>query len=355
MRLSTRVFFRVLVSASGLARAAQADDAAPIDFSLEYRAAEGCPNASSFESALQARLPAARRLATSESRERIPSLRVELRAAGDPENSEIIGNLPDGTSFRRAVAGAACVDVMQSMAVIAAMALENNRRRATSASPSVPTSAPPQEEVATSEPAPATPAAAHPVARPVQHATPSSRSAPGSHASWRGSSLASVGIEGGVAPDIAPAFALGLELADSARSGLSPSVRLSGLLAQSLTKRVGSADVRFRLLAARLDLCPARARRWGLAATACVELDLGQLRGSAEHVQNSRSQRMLWLGFGLLGRAQVELTPHLAIELSAGARALPVHDHFVVNPAPPIFEVPVIAGDLLVGLAYSWP
>ena len=72
-------------------------------------------------------------------------------------------------------------------------------------------------------------------------------------------------------------------------------------------------------------------------------------------MQNSRPQRMLWLGLGLVGRTQLVLTPAFAVELSASARGRPVHDHFTLGPARPVFEVPVIAGDLLVGLAYSWP
>jgi len=324
-----------------------------VDFSLDYRAADGCPNAAAFLSALRERLPGARRLATSESRERIPRLRVELRAAERSEISEIVGDLPDGTRFQRRVVGARCADAMQSMAVIAAMALDDNQRRATDAVPSAPGSAAPPRRIATPEPAPAIAAAARPVAvtaRPIA-VTPSNVS---SHASWQWATVAATGVEGGVAPNVAPAFALGLELADSTARGFAPSVRLSGLFAQSPTRHVAPADVRFRLLAARLDLCPIHARGSGLAATACAEVDLGQLRGSAEHVPSAQAQTMLWLGLGLVGRARVALTSRLALELGASGRVLPSHDHFILKPAQSLFEVPIIAGDLLVGLAYSW-
>ena len=59
-----------MLSVSAVARAAKAEDPAAIDFSLEYRAAEGCPDASSFESALQARLPDAQVLSHQSFRKR---------------------------------------------------------------------------------------------------------------------------------------------------------------------------------------------------------------------------------------------------------------------------------------------
>ena len=353
MRLSAGVCCSLLLSVSALGGRVDAAEVAPVDFSLDYRAADGCPNAAAFLSALQERLPGARRLATGESRERIPRLRVELRAAGGSEISEIAGDLPDGTRFQRRMVGARCADAMQSMAVIAAMALDDNLRRATDSAPSAPGDAAPPRKIATPEPAPGIAAAARPVAVTARHAASTSSNVP-SQAGWQWATVAAAGIEGGVAPNVAPAFALGLELADSTPRGFAPSVRLSGLLAQSPARHVAPADVRFRLLAARLDLCPIQARGSGLAATACAEVDLGQLRGSAEHVPSAQPQTMLWFGLGLVGRARVALTSRFALELGASGRVLPVHDHFILKPARPLFEVPIITGDLLVGLAYSW-
>ena len=351
MRWSVRVFLFSLLSTLGFARVASADDASPIDFSLEYSAEPGCPDESAFETALRARLPAARRVAASEALDGTPLIRVRLPAGGSAQKREIRANLPDGTSFRREVPDVACVDAMQSMAVIAAMALEGNQRALSSGSPVSPVKAPPQR-VPTAEVATASPRRSSPVASRgrVEATVPTLTP----RASWQWSVLASAGIEAGVAPYVAPAFALGLELRDPSARDFSPGIRVSGLFAQSLTERFGSADVRFRLLAARLDFCPTRLRSGRSASTACFEAEAGQLHGSAEHVAKPRDQNMPWLGLGLVARAEVALSRSLGLELGASGRGLPVHDNFVLNPSQNVYQVQVIAWDFLVGLGYHW-
>lgn len=329
----------------GTPRSANADDAAPIDFVLEYSAADGCPNDAAFENALRARLPASRRLARHETTEQTWRLEVRLPAAGGREHAQISGSLPGAASFQRQVPNVACEDAMQSMAVIAAMALESSQRRARGA-PASSALAMPSSVLARA--GPITAAVVEP-RRPPRTAPPPRLS------TWQTLTALSGVVEGGMAPDPAPGASLALELRRTSTEGLSPAVRLSASYAQSLLARVDSAQVRFRLLATRLELCPARVDQSGWGVTGCVALEAGQLRGSAEHVDKPRDQSMLWLGVGLSWRAERAVSRAWAIEMGASARALPIHDRFIFSPARLAHEVPVIAGDSYLGLRYTWP
>jgi hypothetical protein len=159
-----------------------------------------------------------------------------------------------------------------------------------------------------------------------------------------------MGAESGVAPNVAPAFSVALELV--APSWRWPSVRIGGLLAQSLTTRIESADVRFRLLAARMDLCQTLTQGSHAGLAVCASVEWGELRGSATHVNQARDQFMPWLGVGPTGRAHLPLSRAVGIELDAGALGLAVRDHFILNPSVPIYQVPVIAWDILIGLRW---
>lgn len=323
-----------------LTSAALADEAAPIDFSLDYRALADCPSESAFETALRGRLPAARRVDASED---VPRLFVRLPGEGT-EPGEISATLPDGTSLRRQVVSADCADAMQSMAVIAAMALEAGRHPAAPAP--LATSTPDQPKPAAATPAPV----AQVLPGPPVELAPSVAVAP---ARWRWSVVAAGGIESASGPGVSPAFVLGVELASASQHVWSASVRLNGMFAQS-TQQVETASARFRLWSGSLDLCPTRLQRSAWDATACAQLVAGQLQGSADNVAQPRPQNMPWLGAGLLVRGAVRLSGALALELSAGARGLLVHDRFIFDPAFPVHQVPVISADLLMGLRYTW-
>src|SRR4051794_3682560 len=95
-----------------------------VAFALDFGGAPDCPLEAAFEEAVQARLPQARRVPESPN---VPLLRVRLSVdAGQQRALWLL--LPDGTAVRREVPDAACSDAVQSMAVIAAIALEASQR-----------------------------------------------------------------------------------------------------------------------------------------------------------------------------------------------------------------------------------
>src|SRR5688500_17806525 len=86
-------------------------------FSVTYHALEECPNQATFEAAILARAPRAKKAATdAEAQVRI---QAELN---DPPRLRV--STRDGMSQDREIVAEGCTEAMQSMAVIAAMILE---------------------------------------------------------------------------------------------------------------------------------------------------------------------------------------------------------------------------------------
>ncbi|MEO7034986.1 MAG: hypothetical protein ABI548_13840 [Polyangiaceae bacterium] len=335
---------------------ALASEPAPIDFSLDYAAAPGCPSPLDFEAALRARLPSARRVTQGVG---VAQLRVQLPAANTGAVSQIQVSLPDGTSVQRELPEASCTEAVASMAVIAAMALEADAR--SHAAPAAP-AAPESQSVSAAEapaqlalPAPKLKspslAAVASSARSVATSTSPPRST--NAAGWRWSAIVSGGLESGVAPGLAPAALGGLDLASPAWGALGPRVRLSGLYAERTRARALDVAVSFRLFAARLDLCPNGLARGRWSGTACLEAELGQLRGAASGVEHPRDQSMTWFGLGLALQGAFALSPLFALQAATSVRALPRHDDFTIGPAS-VQQVPHFALDFNLGLSASW-
>lgn len=332
---------------------ALASEPAPIHFSLDYPAAPGCPSPLDFEAALRARLPNAQRVTQGVG---VAQLRVQLPAANTGEASQIQVSLPDGTGVQRELPEASCTEAVASMAVIAAMALEPD-----APSPTAP-AAPESPSVSAAEaPAPlgvpAPKGKSPPLAAVASSARPVSTSnapLPSTHeAHWRWSAIVSGGLEGGVAPSVAPAALGGLELASPAWGALGPRVRLSGLYAERTRGRALDVAVSFRLLAARLDLCPNGLARGRWSGTACLEAELGQLHGAARGVEHPQAQTMTWFGLGLALQGAFALSPRFPLQAASSGRALPRHDDFTIG-RDSVQQVPNFALDFNLGLSASW-
>jgi hypothetical protein len=350
------VFTFTLSVASGVCSAASAEAPTPVRFSLEYVAADGCPGPAAFEAALQARLPSAERASPGNG---VARLHVHLGSPSDGESREIWGDLPDGTSFQRAVPDASCAEALASMAVIAAMALEGNPDAPATLSDAAPPETPQpvkgspslQTErnlVSRKAPLAEGPRTAQPVARPF----------------WDWSGAVGGGIASGVAESVAPEFAVGVEARYRSRAFFSPAWRLSGVYAARSSDWSTAIETHFRLLAARLAGCPAWFDRSAWFVTACAELELGALRGSASGnanaVAHTQSRAMPWLTTGLVARGGLRLGAALSLEANASGRRLWVRDRFTFrpaeagNPAVLVHQVPDFAWDFALGLRYSF-
>jgi hypothetical protein len=293
-------------------------------FWVSYRAAEECPSQATFEAAILARAPRAKKAAAgSEARVQIEAELNALR--------RLRVSTRDGTSQDREIVAEGCMEAMQSMAIIVAMILD--------AQPPEPSS------LLAADPSPAP-------APSLQD-----RSAPAAPAPPRHRLVAAVVLaadaESAAAPTTAFGLAAGAELGSSAPGLVSPSARLSLVVAQAARVETTAGDARFRLVLGRAHLCGLQLAGARSSWRLCALVEAGTLLGHGIGARNQRGQTMPWLGTGLAAFGAFELAGPVGLELGAGARALFVKDHFVFSPDQNVHQVPDFAWNLSAGLRYA--
>lgn len=117
MGSGTSIGFAMLTWLGAVGPDAPAQAPAERGYSLEYRAAAGCPDAAAMAQAIETRTPGALQAPSNSA---AVKLRVEVR---DDGTSTLWIELPEGVS-RREFPQAACAEAVTSMAVIASMVLE---------------------------------------------------------------------------------------------------------------------------------------------------------------------------------------------------------------------------------------
>lgn len=317
----------------------------PVTFTLDYVAKGDCPGSESFQEAIRTRTEHAQLAPRAEAQVRFS---VTLEPAGSANKSVLRVQLRNGSTTVREVPDGACVDAMQSMAIIAAMVLEAQAAQ-TQANASGSEAGPGAQTNPPDEPTNSVPASTVRVTPPPVTVAPTA----GRPKTRRLEFLLALDgtSESALAPTPAPGVALGVELRRPSSSWLSFSGRLSGVLAQSSLVKTDSGDARFQLVTARLDLCGIQGRFAKLSVRACAQLDGGALRGRGLDALNQRDQYMPWLGLGLGARLELALVDRLGLELLGGGRGLIVHDRFAFSPGTIIHEVPVIAWNFGGGLS----
>ena len=329
--------------------------AAATSVALGYSAVPGCPSRAEFESELQRRVSD---LTLTGAAETPLAIEVELSGTGDAFAGVLWVRLPDGTRSRRDAAGAACAEVSETLAVIAALAIEGFRTPAEpattqpSAAPSPEGPPPPAEKP---EPPPSSRAAA--AASALASPAPSRRPSFGAYAS---------GVaESAVAPELAWGATAGVELEGPKSGAWWPSARLGFVMTvpRSATETTGQASADFQLFTARIAVCP-----WALggpkafAAHFCAEFDGGALRAESGTADNAGPQVMPWLAGGPGVRADLPLTSWLDLEAGFAVRLLVRQDTFVFDftsasggpsarPPSLAHEVPPVSFGLNAGLS----
>jgi hypothetical protein len=292
-------------------------------FSVSYRASEDCPNQATFEAAILARAPRAKKAEAGA--EAQVQIEAELNA---PPRLRI--STRDGTKQEREIVAEGCTEAMQSMAIIAAMILD--------AQPELPV------------PAPAEPSSASPTSR-ARGTAPPAPTTP-RHRLGAAASLAAA-AESAAAPTTAFGVAAGAELASSAPGPVSPSARLSVVVAQAARVETTAGDAMFRLVLGRAHLCGLKFAAAGSSLRLCALVEAGALFGRGIQARNERGQTMPWLGTGLAAFGAFELAGPVALELGAGGRALLVKDQFVFLPDQLLHQVPDFAWHLSAGLRHA--
>jgi hypothetical protein len=315
-------------------------------YSLEYRAAAGCPDAAAMAQAIETRTPGALQAPTNSA---AVKLRVEVR---DDGTSTLWIELPDVVS-RREFPQAACVEAVTSMAVIASMVLEAevSERAATTRSMMDrfdPITAPVEEAVVENPPlavppSPATTASRTTTLPPSRKGASAAADAP-KRARARIALLAGVLVESAVASDAALGGSVGVALwLEPGRSRLwRPRLHAELLGTLPSTVRAGQGDVELRLLAGRLHVCPVSVPVvQGLRIVPCFTGDYGDLQGRGTGLTvNSRTRNMPWLALGGTLRAQLGEPRVFSLESWLGLRGLTRADTFGFAPQIPAHEVP---------------
>jgi hypothetical protein len=327
--------------------AASGSAAAP-SFTVSYAAAADCPSQATFEAAVLARAPRARKVAQGADL----SFEAQLSPA-EGRARQLRITLPDGSSEMREIVADGCAEAVQSMAIIAAMMLEaqatDSHDSASEPSPAAENQVPAAPKIAPSENAAAK--VANTDLRAPSKGPELREPAP---TTWLTIAAGGV-IESAAAPSPAFGVAVAAELGGSANGWLAPSVRLSLVGAQAKTVETSAGDARFRLALGRLHLCGLRAGSDRAGVRLCAEIEGGALFGQGINARNSRGQTMPWLGGGLGLLGNIGLTRALSVDLGAGGRGLLLHDDFVFAPQTTLHQVPVFAWNFAAGLSYrAW-
>lgn len=331
----------LILTWAGLAGAARPPfEAAERGYSLEYRAAAACPDASALTQAIETRTPGARQEPQDRAGVR---LRVELR---DDGTSTLWVDLPEGSS-RREFPQAACADALASIAVIASMVLEADasERVATTQSmmeriePAAPAAPPPAPARAPSPtpkaiaPSPPSPSLVkrdtQPTSKPSRVRLALSASALLESAVAKGAAMGgSVGVTGWLEPGQPSLWV--------------PQLRAELLATLPATVQADQGAVELRLVAGRLHVCPLRVPvTTSLSLVPCLSGDLGTLRaGGTGDTLNPRLRTMRWLGLGGTAQAQLALGRVVSLESWLGLRGLTRADRFVFHPDFLAYRVP---------------
>jgi hypothetical protein len=319
-------------------------------FRLEYSAPPGCPSREQFVGAIMKRAPGA------SERPLAPSAGAQI--AGDDASMLVIATLAEhqGTTsgeltFRvrkltvtREIPPAPCAEVADSMALMIAVALEQaadeSRGDSSKTVPSGTTEDAPSGSAAqTAPPKPNDSKSAE--ARAKAKPAPSEGEAregtlvplpsPGDRGNFRMGLSVAGGAEAGPASGLLPAFSAGVDGWWARQGWLSPSARVRLLYGErSVRTAIGGAD--FRLLTARMNLCPLRYPGPWLSLRFCSNLDIGQLRAQGVDVAHGRTETMLWLGVGGSVRAEYALATVFSLEAGVDLNFMANRDRFSFQP-----------------------
>jgi hypothetical protein len=275
-------------TASGQAEAPEADAV----LHLDYSAPPACPDANAFRAALSTRkrrVASGERVAESvsvtvtESRGRARG-RLVIRAAGRDVGA-------------REVDGASCLEVVQALALVAALDLD--------AAPAAPR--------------------AHPVLPPDVHELPPEDARPVAPPPRAPSWQLAVGAHGSMMVGVADGLLFGapvfVDFASASHAVVAPSARIvfEGTVSGESQEAVGA--LRFTWLAGAVEGCPIRVGTTALHVQPCARVEVGALTGSPENVSFGHGATEPWLAAGAVARAVWAPTRLIFLEIEGGGEA----------------------------------
>ena len=311
-------------------------------FALVYSApAQSCPSRAAFVQGIFSRAPTAREVSNYEA---ALMLDVRLEGTSDRARGSLLVRRPDGSASQREVPQGACTEVAESLAIIAAMLLEQRKFAeippASAENPAQSentTPAPQFVEPTVEEPAPSAPpgVVAEPPPRrivPPLPPTTTSNAAASAPSVWGLSLTLATVFESEASPSPALGLLAGVEGWWDRDALLSPSARLAAYQIDAGREVTNQGDAHFRLRALRLSACPLRFRAHArLALHACAVFDGGELWTRGE-VPGGKTLTMPWFAAGAGGRLALRIFPFLDFDGEVLLQALSRHDEFVLEP-----------------------
>jgi hypothetical protein len=315
-----------------------------LELSFEYAAPSECPQRSAFEAGVQARTEQAE-LASIAAPLRTFTVTIAASRRGYTGTLEFVDE--HGAPASRRVEAAQCSEVVSGMALIAALILDSNVRRASAQAAAVaePPPLPALPPTAREEPV-TLPATTRAAPARAQHAD---RGRAPTRASLPRPALR-VGLGAGATLGHLPSAAGAALFIDLQHSKLN--LRLAGNFSPSTRDVDPGRRARLELLAVEASGCVASYVRGVVRITPCLFVELGSLQAeglASEQLVRASSKTILWAATGPQARAHLGGSAWW-VELGAGL-SLPLvrHEFIFDTPDARVFEVPALTGRAALG------
>lgn len=307
----------------------------PVHF--DYRAPAGCPDAATFVGQVQWRTQRFRVAEQGETARRL-LVNVNQRGARGNVSGRLTLRQLDGRESVRKVAGRSCDEIVDALALIAALAIDP---RAMTWPPATTWPQEPAPPVSSAPPGgmPTVSVRVEPLAQPDR--------------AWWLRVGAHVGAIVGVGPDVLIYPSAFVEIAKFRQSRVPPLAARVGFAraTDQVTRAPGAAT--FTWTVALAEACapvPLAAR---LSFQPCGHFMIGVLRGAGEDLPNAWQVDRPWASVGVTAGLRWQISQRLAVEIENALGAALVRDRFVFEPNVTVHEVPAVHGTIRGGLAWA--
>jgi hypothetical protein len=343
MRLCGTALALVLLVASA---PVQAEELVRVD----YTTPDGCPDKQAFEAAVAEHLgaPVFARFG-----ELARTLSVTVELASDEFRARVALIDRKGATVDREIAAPTCDQAVRAIALVAALAAraqveQEDREREKASTARVEPSKPISREPAMADDRPARPAP-----WPLEGPRPSSRRARVLAFGLSAGTAATTGVGPRVAPGLLVAFRAALAGATER------SLVLSALGYDTFRSSLDVADVRFRLLKARLEICPAEPHlSEQLLFSPCAGFELGSQTGQsyADGVRVGTPRRVSGLWSAATLAARVRWNPDRFVLALGPEVGFPVerNGYALTRPDRPVYRVPSVTLGFSAALGLVW-
>jgi hypothetical protein len=320
-------------AATGLAKGASAQHEPTEPIRVEYRAPASCPDADSFTARMRARTDRPRPAAAGEAAR---TFVVSITTTGPSFAGRLLIRDPDGAEGSRTVRGATCDEVVEALALFAALAVDP--LASTSPRPIPPAPRPTPRAVSSGAPEP----------RP-----PTRTPAPG-ESRWVWSAGADAEIATGVAPTPLASVAVLLAVERERQGAWSPAVRLA--LGGTRDSLLGADQTltSYAWAHAALSMTPTE---WApaevLAIRPWISIEGGVVDAAGRAVHDAQEQVVPWAALEISGEITYRFVPGIFLRAEAGIVTTLHRYRFYLGPDSTLYVEPPLGARAGVGLSVA--